>query len=308
VNVRTTSSTRPESGSATTPEALLQRLDWHVLQKLDGRLQGDYRTAFLGEGLDVADLRDYQPDDDVRRIDWNVTARMDTPFVRQYDEDRDLTAWFLIDRSASMQFGHGGRTKADVATEVVTALARLLSNRGNRVGAILWNDAVEETLQPRTGRPQVLRLARQLLTPPTGAGVQTSLAGLLDASAQIARRRSMVFVVSDFVSEPGWDVGLRRLSTRHEIVAIRVVDPQEVELPNAGLVVVQDAETGEQMTVDTANPRFRQRFLEAAEARETAIAAEATRAGVDLFTITTADDLARSLLAMVATRKGRARR
>jgi len=308
VSARTTSSTKPEGRPAATPEALLQRLDWEVLRKLDGRLQGDYRTTFLGDGLDVADLRDYQPDDDVRRIDWNVTARMDTPFVRQYDEDRDLTAWFLIDRSASMQFGHGGRTKADVATELVTALARVLSNRGNRVGAVLWNDAVEETMQPRTGRPQVLRLARQLLTPPIGAGVQTSLAGLLEAAAQIARRKSMVFVVSDFVSEPGWDVGLRRLATRHDVVAIRVLDPQEIELPNAGLVVVQDSETGEQMTVDTANPRFRQRFLDAAEERETAIAAEAARAGVGLFTITTADDLARSLLAIVATRKGRRRR
>ena len=298
----------PEARSYATPEALLQHLDWQVLKRLDGRLQGDYRTAFLGDGLDVSDLRDYQPDDDVRRIDWNVTARMDTPFVRQYDEDRDLTAWFIIDRSASMQFGHDGRTKADVVAEVTTALARVLSNRGNRVGAILWNDAIEQTIQPRTGRPQVLRLARQLLEAPTVGGVQTSLAGMLEAGASVARRRAMVFVISDFVSEPGWDVGLRRLGTRHDVVAIRVVDPQEVEIPNAGLVVVQDAETGEQMTVDTANPRFRQRFAEAAELREAEITAESTRAGVDLFTISTSDDIARSLLAMVASRKGRARR
>ena len=297
-----------EARSLTTPEGLLQNLDWQVVKRLDGRLQGDYRTAFLGDGLDVSDLRDYQPDDDVRRIDWNVTARMDTPFVRQYDEDRDLTAWFVIDRSASMQFGHGGRTKADVVAEVTTALARILSNRGNRVGAVLWNDAIEGTLQPRTGRPQVLRLARQLLAPPTVGGVQTSLAGMLEAAASIARRRAMVFVISDFVSEPGWDVGLRRLATRHDVVAIRIVDPQEVEMPNAGLVVVQDAETGEQMTVDTSNPRFRQRFIEAAELREAEIAAESTRAGVDLFTISTSDDVARSLLNMVASRKVRSRR
>ncbi len=279
-----------------------------MLRRLDGRLQGDYRTAFLGDGLDVADLRDYQPDDDIRRIDWNVTARMDTPFVRQYDEDRDLTAWFLVDRSASMQFGHDGRTKETVVAELVTALARVLSNRGNRVGAVLWNNQIERTVQPRTGRPQVLRLARHLLTEPGDAGAQTSLAGLCDAGSNIARRRSMVFVVSDFVSEPGWDVAMRRLATRHDVAAIRVVDPQEVELPNAGLVVVQDAETGEQMTVDTANPRFRKRFAEAAAAREAAIDDAATKAGVDLFTISTTDDLARSLLAMVARRKGRQRR
>lgn len=297
-----------QTTSSTTPESLLQRLDWEVLRRLDGRLQGDHRTAFLGEGLDVADLRDYQPDDDIRRIDWNVTARMDTPYVRQYDEDRDLTAWFLVDRSASMQFGHGDRTKETVVAELVTALARVLSNRGNRVGAVLWNNAIERTIQPRTGRPQVLQLARHLLTPPTDAGAQTSLAGLLQAGSALARRRSMVFVVSDFLSEPGWDVAMRRLATRHDVVAIRVVDPQEVELPNAGLVVVQDAETGEQMTVDTANPRFRQRFAEAAEARESAISTAATKAAIDLFTISTDDDLARALLTMVARRKERRRR
>ncbi len=297
-----------QTTSSTTPESLLQRLDWEVLRRLDGRLQGDYRTAFLGDGLDVADLRDYQPDDDIRRIDWNVTARMDSPYVRQYDEDRDLTAWFLVDRSASMQFGHGGRTKEAVVAELVTALAHVLSNRGNRVGAVLWNNAIEQTIQPLTGRPQVLRLARHLLTPPTNAGAQTSLAGLCNAGATLARRRSMVFVISDFVSEPGWDVAMRHLATRHDVAAIRVIDPQEVELPNAGLVVVQDAETGAQMTVDTANPRFRARFAEAATAREAAIGEAAKKAGIDLFTISTADDVARSLLAMVARRKARQRR
>lgn len=296
------------SSPSTTPEALLQRLDWHVLRKLDGRLQGDYRSAFLGDGLDVSDLRDYQPDDDVRRIDWNVTARMDSPFVRQYDEDRDLTAWFMIDRTASMTFGHGGRSKADVVSEVVIALARVLSNRGNRVGAMLWNGGIERTLQPRTGRPQVLRLARHLLQQPPAEPTQTSLQHMLEAGAGLARRRSMVFIVSDFVSEPGWDAGMRRLSARHDVAAIRVLDTQEVELPNAGLVVVQDAETGQQITVDTANPRFRDRFLAAAEVREAALRDESTRSGVDLHTITTEDDIARALLSMVAKRKGRVRR
>lgn len=306
MSARTTSSTTPERRP--TPEALLQRLDWEVLQRLDGRLQGDYRTAFLGDGLDVADLRDYQPDDDIRRIDWNVTARMDSPYVRQYDEDRDLTAWFLVDRTASMQFGHGGRTKEAVVAELVTALAQVLSNRGNRVGAVLWNNAIEETIQPLTGKPQVLRLARQLLARPSESGTETSLAGLCEAGDNLARRRSMVFVVSDFVSEPGWEVAMRRLATRHDVAAIRVVDPQEIELPNAGLVVVQDAETGEQMTVDTANPRFRARFAEAAAVREQAITATAKKAGIDLFTISTADDVARSLLAMVSRRQQRRRR
>ena len=291
------------------PEALLQRLDWQILRRLEGQLQGDYRTVFLGEGLDVSDLRDYQPDDDVRRIDWNVTARMNTPFVRQYEEDRDVTAWFLVDRSLSMQFGHGERNKETVVAELTVALSRLLSNRGNRVGAMLWSNALDALLEPRTGRPQVLRLAKNLLTPapsaPNSQASTTTLTDLIAAANGIARRQSLAFVISDFVSAPGWDLELRRLAVRHEVIAIRVTDPQEQSLPNAGLVVVQDAETGEQMTVDTSNQKFRERFEEAASEREAGIADAAVRAGVDLFEISTEDDLARKLLEMVAHRKAR---
>lgn len=294
--------------STPTPEALLHRLDWRVLRRLDGHLQGDHRTSFLGAGLDVADLREYQPDDDVRRIDWNVTARMNEPFVRQYDEDRDLTVWFLVDRSPSMQFGHTERSKELVVAELVTALSRVFTNRGNRVGAVLWNNAVESMIEPRSGRTQVLRLARQLLTPPHDAGEQTSLTGLLRAAAGLARRRSLIIVVSDFLSEPGWEHSLRHLATRHEVLALRLVDAQEVELPDAGLVVVQDAETGEQITVDTSNTEFRRRFAEAAAHREAELRASAARAGVDFFTLSTDDDLTRSLLLMAAHRQKQRRR
>ena len=306
MSARTPSLAKPESSA---PEALLSRLDWQILRRLEGQLQGDYRTVFLGEGLDVSDLREYQPDDDVRRIDWNVTARMHTPFVRQYEEDRDVTAWFLVDRSLSMQFGHGERTKETVVAELTVALSRLLSNRGNRVGAMLWSNALDAMLQPRTGKPQVLRLAKHLLSAPpaiAAANVRdTTLTELLSAANGIARRRSLVFVISDFVGAPGWDVELRRLSVLHEVIAIRVTDPQEHALPDAGLVVVQDAETGEQMTVDTGNAKFRERFEAAAAAREQAITDESVRAGVDLFRISTTDDVARKLLEMVAHRKGR---
>lgn len=286
-----------------TPEALLHRLDWRVLRRLDGQLQGDNRSSALGAGLDVADLREYQADDDVRRIDWNVTARMDTPFVRQYDEDRDLTAWFLVDRSPSMQFGHTDRTKEVVVAELVTALARLFSNRGNRVGTILWNNAIEAMIQPRSGRIHVLRIARHLLTPTKDNGAQTSLTGLLRTAAGLARRRSLIIVISDFLSEPGWETSLRQLATRHEVVAIRIVDPQEVEIPDAGMVVVQDAETGQQITVDTSNAEFRRRFAEAAQAREAALAEASARAGIDFFTISTEDDLTRALIGMAAHRQ-----
>ena len=291
-----------------TPEALLHRLDWRVLRRLDGHLQGDHRTNFLGAGLDVADLREYQPDDDVRRIDWNVTARMNEPFVRQYDEDRDLTVWFLVDRSPSMQFGHNERSKEVVVAELVTALSRLFTNRGNRVGSVLWNNAVEAMIEPRSGRIQVLRIARQLLRPHTNVGTQTSLTGLLRTAAGLARRRSLIIVVSDFLSEPGWETSLRHLATRHEVIAIRLLDPQEVEIPNAGLVVVQDAETGQQLTVDTSDPKFRRRFADAAQERETQLAASAKRSGVELFVLSTDDDLTRALLRMAAHRAKQRRR
>lgn len=291
-----------------TPEELLHRVDWRVLRRLDGQVQGDHRTSFLGAGLDVVDVREYQPDDDVRHIDWNVTARMDTPFVREFEEDRDLTAWFLVDRSASMQFGHSERSKEVVVAELVTALARLFTNRGNRVGAVLWNNAIEATIEPRAGRTQVLRLARQLLHPARDVGTQTSLTGLLHAGAGLARRRSLIIIVSDFLSAPGWENAMRRLATRHEVVAIRLVDPQEVELPDAGLVVVQDAETGEQMTVDTSDPKFRERFARAASERNAALQDSSRRAGIDLFTLSTNDDIARALLQMVAQRRKQRRR
>lgn len=291
-----------------TPEALLHRIDWRVLRRLEGHVQGDHRTSFLGAGLDVTDVREYQPDDDVRRIDWNVTARMDTPFVREFEEDRDLTAWFLVDRSASMQFGHSERSKELVVAELVTALARLFTNRGNRVGCVLWNNAVEAMIEPRAGRTQVLRIARQLLRPPEDVGTETSLTGLFQAGAGLARRRSLVIIISDFLSEPGWDRALRHLATRHEVVAIRLVDPQEVEIPDAGLVVVEDSETGEQMTVDTSDPKFRERFARAAAERDGALLESSRRAGVELFTLSTTDDLSRALLHMVAHRRKLRRR
>ena len=240
------------SRTLTPPEALLRRIDWEIVGRLHGRLQGDYRSGALGDGLDVADLREYQVDDDVRRIDWNVTARMSEPFVRQYDEDREVTAWFVIDRSASMKFGHSERTKEVVAAEVVAALARIFTFGGNRVGAVLWNNGATQVISPRADRTHLLHLISQLITDPASGdevAPGADLSDLIFAGSAAARRRSMVFVVSDFLAAPGWETAMRRLAARHEVVAIRIVDDQEQVLPNAGFVVVQDAETGEQMMI-----------------------------------------------------------
>jgi uncharacterized protein (DUF58 family) len=288
-----------------TPEQVLQRLDWRVIRRLDGLLQGDYRTLFYGPGVDFADLREYQPGDDVRHIDWNVTARTTTPYIRQYHADRELTAWLLLDRSPSMGFGAAERTKEMVLTDLVATLARLLTRGGNRVGAVLYENTVQRIIEPRSGRNQVLRIARELMRPTVASGAETNLAGLVRTAASVIRRRSLLFVISDFISEPGWERGLALLAQRHEVVAIRVWDPREVELPDIGVVVMQDSETGAQMFVDTSDPRFRRRFRAAADAREARLQDGVQRAGIDLFALSTDEDLVRVLMRLLDTRKQR---
>jgi uncharacterized protein (DUF58 family) len=286
----------------------LYRLEWRVIRRLDGLLQGDYRTLFYGAGLDFADLREYQPEDDIRHIDWNVTARMNSPYVRQYVEDRDITTWFLLDLSPSMGFGPAGRPKAQVMVEFVATLARLLTRKGNRVGAILYNNRVERTIPPRSSRNQVLLLIRELLKDrEKPRGKVTDLRELLHAGLNSLQRRSLVFLVSDFFSEPGWEGALALLQRRHELVAVRLWDPKEEELPDAGLIVVEDAETGEQMAVDTSNPVFRRRFDEVVAKRRTALKEGLTRAGVDPFDLSTEQDLVRAIVRMAALRKRRRR-
>jgi uncharacterized protein (DUF58 family) len=291
------------AASAATPERVLRRLEWRVIRRLDGRLQGDYRTMFHGVGIDFADLRDYELGDDVRHIDWNVTARMDAPYVRTFLEDRELTAWLLLDRSPSMGFGPTARPKDLVLVELATTLARLFTRGGNRVGAMLFNNAVERTIPPRGGRTQVLRLAHELLRPSVPTGTSTDLAVLVNAAAAAIRRRSLIILISDFISAPGWERPLSLLAERHELVAIRLVDRRELELPDAGLIVVEDAETGELLSVDTSDPEFRRRFQELVDERQAELRAATRRAGLELDEVSTEDDLVRSLLGMIERRR-----
>ena len=284
---------------AETPERLLHRLEWQVIRRLDGMLQGSYRTMFRGVGTDFRDLREYEPGDDVRHIDWNVTARMDTPFIRQFSEDRELTAWLLLDRSPSMGFGPIDRPKELVLCELATTFARLLTRGGNRVGAILFDNEVESTLPPRSSRNQVLALARNLMRPPGSHGAITDLAGLLESAHGTIRRRSLVVLMSDFITAPGWERPLLQLTERHEVVAIRLLDPREYELPDAGVIVVEDAETGEQLTVDSSDAEFRHRLRAAGEDREAELRAATLRAGVDIYEVSTEDDLVTALVRIV---------
>lgn len=292
--------------SAATPERLLHRLDWQVIRRLDGLLQGDYRSLFYGYGVDFADLREYQPGDDIRYIDWNVTARMDTPYVRQYVEDREISAWFLLDLSPSMEFGALDQLKRGVLIDFVATVARLLTRHGNRVGAIYYGKGVERTVPARGGRPQVLRLINDLQKRPTVERPGfTDLGPLFYAGLNTIKQRALIFVLSDFISAPGWEKPLTMLAQRHEVIAIRLWDPRETELPDLGMILMEDAETGEQLYVDTGDPGFRRRFQAAAQAREAELQTNFRRAGVDLLALSTEEDLVRSIVRFANLRRQR---
>jgi uncharacterized protein (DUF58 family) len=288
------------------PESILRRIEWTVVRRLDGLLQGDYRTLFRAFGLDFADLREYQYHDDVRHIDWNVTARLQTPYVREFHADREVAAWFLLDLSGSVDFGSQTVRKRTLAAELVAVLARLLMRHGNRVGAILYSDRIDTVIPSRAGRRHLLHLLDRVLAPsPPAAGKETNLAVLMEKAQQVIKRRSVVFVLSDFISVPGWTRGLSLLARRNEVVAVRLYDPLEVELPDLGLISMQDAETGEQMLVDTHDRRFRARFAEAARRRETALRTALVEAGVDCLELATDDDLVDALMRFTVLRKRR---
>lgn len=289
-------------------EVVLRRIEWTVLRRLDGLLLGNYRTLFRGFGIDLADLREYQVYDDARTIDWNATARLQVPHVRQFNEDREVTAWFLVDLSGSVNFGTGTATKRAMAVDFVALVARLLTRHGNRVGAVLYTDRVEVVLPARGGRQHVLHLIDRLQkignAPPSGR--TTKLAELLERALQAIKRRSVVFVVSDFISDPGWARPLSLLGQRHDTLAVRLYDALEMELPDVGLVVVEDAETGQQLFVDTHDGFFRRRFAALATEREDALRAAFSDAGADCIELATKDDLVDTLMRFARLRKRRA--
>jgi uncharacterized protein (DUF58 family) len=294
------------SGSARTPEALLRRLEWTVLRRLDGLLQGDYRSLFRGSGVDLANLREYQEGDDVRYIDWNVTARLQTPHLREYHEDRELTAWFLLDLSASVDFGSGAVFKRMVLTEFVGVMARLLTSKGNPCAAMLFSGGIDRVVPARTGRRQVLHLLNLLaVRPRLVRSAPTDLGAVLRQASNILHRRSLLFVVSDFVSTPGWEKPLGFLARHHEVIAIRLTDPADEQVPDLGLLAFQDAETGEQLLIDTNDRGFRRRFNAAAVSEQDRQRSAFARSGVDCLELSTDDDLLDAIVRFAQTRKQR---
>jgi uncharacterized protein (DUF58 family) len=289
-------------------EHVLRRLEWTVIRRLDGLLQGDYRTLLRGAGLDLADLREYQHHDDVRHIDWNVTARLQVPHVRVFTEDREMAAWFLLDLSPSVDFGSGELRKRQVSAEFVAVLARLLTRHGNRVGALLYGAGVDNYIPTRGGRRHVLHLLNSIQVRPASVEAgPTRLSELLQSGAAMIKRRATVFVVSDFISEPGWERPLAQLAQRHEVVAVRLMDPMELQLPDLGLLTIRDAETGEQLLVDTHDAGFRKRFARIAAQREADLRLGLVRAGVDALELSTDTDLVDAIVRFTDMRKRRSR-
>jgi uncharacterized protein (DUF58 family) len=291
----------------TTPERLLARLEWRVIRRLDGRLAGSYRTANRGSGTDLVGLREYAEGDDARHIDWNVTARLNEPQLRVFTEDRELTVWLVLDRSASMTVGGPERGKHDVLTELALVLARLFGRSGNRVGALLYDTGVVRIVPAGTGRRHALRIAAELArTAEAGRrGTTTDLAAMLDAVAKLARRRALIVVISDFIGDGDWGRSLLRLVPRHEVVALRVTDAADDELPDAGLVVIEDTETGEQLVIDSSDPLLRARLRAEVQGRDARLAAGMRRAGVPIHRIGTDADLATALIEVVASTQRR---
>jgi len=243
----------------------------------------------------------------VRHIDWNVTARQGTPHVRVFTEDREMAAWFLMDLSPSVDFGSGERRKRNISADFMAVLARVLTRHGNRVGAMLYGRGVESVIPARSGRRHVLHLlhSAEVTAPPSDCG-PTRLSELLASAANLVQRRSTLFVVSDFISEPGWERPLAQLARRHEVLAVRVVDPLELDLPDLGLLTLRDAETGEQVVVDTHDKGFRKRFARIAAQREAELREGLARSGVDTLELSTDADLVDAIVRFTDMRKRRA--
>jgi uncharacterized protein (DUF58 family) len=289
---------RPGSrpGPGPTPEALLRALDLTVGRRIRGLLPGEYRAHDLGGGTELAQVRPYEPGDDVRRIDWNVTARTTVTHVRVHVPERALTAWLLLDVSPSMTFGTADRRKADVAEGVAVAIGHLATQRGNRLGIVTFGGSRDRRIPPAAGRTGLLGLllASRIEVIEEGVGATSAAAALRLASAA-APRGGLVVLVTDFRGARDWGRPLAALAARHHVLAIEVNDPRERDLPDVGELTLVDAETGREVRVDTSSRRLRERFAAAAAADRASIATELRRIGVDHLVLSTSGDWLRSL-------------
>jgi uncharacterized protein (DUF58 family) len=287
------------------PEGLLRALDVTIGRRMEGLLAGDFRSTLLGVGSELAMVRPYVPGDDVRRIDWNVTARTNEPHVRVDLAERVLVTWIVFDVSPSMQFGTADRRKADVAEGVAIAIGHLATRRGNRLGVVTYGDAHPRALTPRQGRNGLIGLLAALRqTPEETRTGWISLGEALRHAASLARQKSLVVVVSDFRGPHDWRGPLLELAGRHDVIAVEVRDPREQELANVGFLWLVDPETGRQLHVDTRNRRLRERFAVAAAAERAQVARMLTSVGVRHVVLTTSGDWLRTFVTFVRRSRG----
>jgi uncharacterized protein (DUF58 family) len=287
------------------PEALLRALDISIGRRVEGLLAGDYRSVLHGDGSELALVRPYVPGDDVRRIDWNVTARTNVPHVRVTLAERVLVSWLVIDTSPSMEFGTADRRKADVAEGVAIAMGHLATRRGNRLGVVTFGGADPQSLPPRQGRVGLIGLLTALRreqedAAPNGA---TSIGAAIRRTNALARQRSLVVLVSDFRGRRDWRRPLLELATRHDVVAVEIRDPREQALSNVGVLWLVDPETGSQLRVDTRSARIRERFAAAASSERSEVARALSSVGARHVVLTTHGDWLRELAVFLRRRR-----
>ena len=259
-----------------------------TLRLVNEQLSGEYHSSFKGQGIEFDEVRPYEPGDDVRSIDWNVTARTGTPHVKRYSEERELTVVFLVDVSGSQGCGSGGRTKSELSALVTSILALAATENGDNVGLVNFTDRIVKYVAPRRGRTAVMRLVRDVLVDEGAGAGRTGIANVLKRFGSLQRRRALVFLISDFL-DGGFSHELRVAARRHDLVAISITDPAECALPDAGLVEVADPETGAVVLLDSASPAVRAGFDAAAAAARAALVHEFESAGIDEVALSTAD-------------------
>lgn len=285
----------------TTPRNALRGLELTVLRRLDGILQGDHRGLIPGHGSEAGEARQYRPGDDVRRMDWNVTARTNHPHVRDTIADRELETTLVVDTTGSMAFGTAGSEKRDLAAAAAAAVGFLVQRGGNRVGAVLVGDDIE-TIPHRTGRTHLQRIMHRVLSAPRDRGPGSLESGLRKAG-RLARRRGLVVVISDFIGDRSWERPLRQLAARHDVIAMEIGDPRELELPNIGSVSLVDPETGRTRRLDTQSSSLRRRYAEAAAQDRAETRTRILGTGADHLVLSTGRDWVADLVKHVRMRR-----
>jgi uncharacterized protein (DUF58 family) len=285
-------------------EATLRHLELTITRRLDGLLQGDHQGLVPGPGSEPGEGREYQPGDDVRRIDWNLTARTTVTHVRETVADRELETWAVVDQSASLDFGTAMCEKRDLALAATAAVGFLTARAGNRMGALLLRPGGLVTIPPRQGRNAIMALLHTVATTPrSAAGPGLDLSDAIRAVGPRARRRGLVVVVSDFLAPQGWERSLQTISGRHEVLAVEVLDPRELELPPVGLLTLVDPETGRRIEVQTAKNRVRERYAAAATGQRAEIARVLRGAGIPHLVLRTDRDWLLDVVRFVVTRR-----